>query len=131
MSKIRDFFIGLPAACGASNAKAWGQVNALQFDHEVANPLSVFRDTGRPATERLETAFGWAGRDPDKVGIETYAKNLAHLAALSYAVDSKGRKELADERATLAGILSTQEAEFPTVSALLTVSEASVMSNWA
>ncbi len=133
MSKIRDFFIGLPAACGAPNAKAWGQVNALQYDHEIANPLSVFADDGRPVAERLETAFGWAGRDPEKAGIEDYARRLAHLLALSDAVDRKGRKELAGERNVLAGSLSILEPRYPTVSALMTVSEASVapLSGWA
>lgn len=133
MSKIRDFFIGLPAACGAPNAKAWGQVNALQFDHEIANPLSIFADDGRPIPQRLETAFGWAGRDPANAPIEHYARSLALLIALSDAVDRKGRKELNEERNALAGALSMHEERYPTVSALMTVSEASVapLSGWA
>lgn len=133
MSKIRDFFIGLPAACGAKNAEAWGQVNALQFDHEISHPMSVFADNGRPVPERLDTAFGWAGRDPEKNDIESYARHLAILLALSDAVDRKGRIELAEERDALAGVLSTYESRFPTVSALMTVSEASVapQSGWA
>ena len=130
MSRLRDFFIGLPAACGAPNAERWGQLNAIQFDHEISNPSSVFADHGETVMERLETAFGWAGRSSDKVGVENYARNLAVLAATSYEVDVKGRKDLENNRNTMAGTLMTMESGYPTVSALLTVSEARTMGNW-
>jgi len=131
MSKLREFFVGLPAACGAKNAEQWGGVNGLQFDFEVANPSSVFDGTGKTIHERLETAFGWAGRDFAKVDVETYARNLAALVSLAYAVNAKGRDDLKDEADLLASTLKLAEPQFPTVSALLTVDQASTQSIWA
>lgn len=131
MSKLRDFFVGLPAACGAKNADKWGAVNGLQFDFEVANPSSVFDGTGQTINERLETAFGWAGRDLSKFDVETYAKNLAALLALASAVNAKGRDDLLDEANLLASTLRLAEPQFPTVSALMTVDQAVVQGNWA
>ena len=130
MSRLRDFFIGVPKACGVENHEAWGKMNELAFDHEVDNQGSVF---ARRAEVRLEVrmlpAFGFR-YDPDHdVDAADYAFQLATLAALSYGVAKGLGGET--ERNNLAMELEAVELNFPSISALLTVKEASTVGQWA
>jgi hypothetical protein len=124
MSKLRDFFTQLPTACGADNATAWGWINGKQFDEEASNPESIFADVGQGIPARLDTAFGWAGRDLGKVDAERYGRGLAELVLLADRVNRKGVAELKEEFAMLADVLRAAEPSCPAVSALLTVDEA-------
>jgi hypothetical protein len=129
MSKIRDFFIKVPAICGADNAETWGMMNQLAFDHEVATPGSVFgRKPDVSVRERLLPAFGFMIAKGVNKDVARYAQDLAILAALSYGV-SKGVDDFGEVKA-LSDALSGQEPNFPQVSELLTVSEASTLGNW-
>ena len=124
MSKLRDFFVQIPAVCGTPNAARWGWINGQQFDDEVASKESVFADQEESVEGRLETAFGWAGRNPRTKPMEDYARGLGTLAALYYAINAKDREELAEQAMALEGELMQEQALYPTISALLTVEEA-------
>jgi hypothetical protein len=130
MSRLREFFSKLPEACGVENAEAYGKMNELAFDYEVANKDSQFsRKAGVSASARLLPAFGFRV-DPDHdQDAADYAFQLATLAEMAYSLTKGiGDKQEVD---MLAEELDTVEADFPAISALLTVQEASTMGQWA
>lgn len=130
MSRLRDFFIGVPKACGVENAEAYGKMNELAFDYEVANRESVFaRKEGVLDESRLLPAFGFrVDPDHDQESAD-YAFRLATLASMAYGLT----KGVGDERevTVLANELSMEEADFPSISVLLTVEEALTLGQWA
>jgi hypothetical protein len=129
MSIVRDFVTKLPQACGAKSP-AWGKMNQLAFDHEVAHPVSEFSHAeGQSVEERLAPGFGFTV-DPlvDQMAAN-YGRRLLELAAVAYAA-SKG--EVPSELvSSLRSKLASREADFPNVSALMTVEQASTLGSWA
>ncbi|SRR6266487_799574 len=131
MSKLRDFIERGPELCGARNAARWSKNFLLQFDCEIKDPVSEFASKkGEDPWDRLETLYGLTvadGIDDDKVN---YWIDLIGLAAHAYAV-SKGHIALEYVVSTMAEDLAIQESSYPEFASILSVSEASVMSNWA
>jgi len=131
MSKLRDLIEQGPALCGAKNAARWSKSFLLQFDDELQDPSSVFAARERETVaERLETL--WAlkqARGIDELKVE-YWGNLITLAALSYGV-SKGIEAMREQQEVFKRILIDQEPQYPDISALMTVQEASTLGNWA
>lgn len=130
MSKLRDFFVGLPAACGVEPeaAKMLGKQLGELFDFEVDHPESIFSaKSGQHIEDRMYPAVAhWMMfADDDKFD---YAHDLLIYAARCHAINAKGAsfKGIEDDRFSL----ETDEPNFPEISALLTVSEASTLSNW-
>lgn len=131
MSKLQDYFKGLPGACGVPSevARAAGEYNAKLFQIEKNDPESIFRRLPRQSVRaRFKPAFAaWeAFADPKKL---EYAKRLTHFlgASHNYNVKGIGVKKLLQAEAIL---LKASEAENPEVAALLTVEEASTQGAW-
>lgn len=131
-SILRRFWVGLPKACGVSEgiAEIEGERLGKLFDHEIANPKSVYaRQVAQTVAQRLEPAFaGWKHlADPHAV---EFAEKLGVYTARSIDVN-RGEvppsNQLDAERISLAA----QETLFPEIASLLTVEQASVLSNWA
>lgn len=131
MSKLRTLIEKGPELCGAKNAERWSRGYLLQFDHERDHAGSEFASKdGEDPWDRLETIEGLmvaSGVNEEKV---QYWIDLIGLAAHAYAV-SKGRLGLDYVVTTLAEDLAIREPHYPKFAAILSVSEASVMSSWA
>ena len=130
MSQIRSFFVGLPLACGVEPklAKIYGEHHGALFDYEVTNPKGEFAsEKFEDSTKRLRYAFhGWTDfADPAKLH---YGLMLAVYATNSHSHNAKGIKVDGLEHSR--SVLSSQEADYPEVSALLTVEQASVLTYW-
>lgn len=131
MSTVRDFFVGLPLACGVEPniAEVYGKHLGELFDYEIAHPYGVFsRDKLANTAKRMSYAFhGWPDfADPKKIG---YALRLALFMANSYGKNAKGI-DSPDLDFTKA-ILLNDEPYNPEVASLMSVEQASTMSNWA
>lgn len=135
MGKVRDFCIGLPRACESENPGQWEYINGLAFDAEkkrAQGPLSRQPQDLKEPFLRFQPAFGFTAFKHNKK-IAAYAQDLMLLAGLSHYKYGHGESEWDGRIEALKKKLAAQEAEFPSVSALLTVEEASsakVMSNW-
>jgi len=131
MSKLRDFWVGIPAACGvpAGLAKWDGIRNGGWFDWEIENSDDVLRSKpGETDRQRLQPAFsGW--EHLGDAHIVEYAKRFGAFVAARARFNKKGignEIELLAEEATLRVL----EPGVPTVSALMSVDEA-VQGNWS
>ncbi len=123
-SRLRDFIIKIPEACGVPNAKAWGKMNELAFDHELANDGSAFAKREDVSVEdRLLPAFGFQVHPEVDQDSADFAFNLLVLTSLAH----DGRTE---EAAGLAAELAPIEQDFPKVNGLYTVKEA-LAGQWA
>ena len=131
MSRLRTLIEKGPELVGAKNAARWSRGFLLQFHYELDNHESEFSaKDGEEIGDRLETLQGLSmayGVDEDKV---QYWIDLITLAAHAYAV-SKGRVGLDYVVTTLAEDLAIREQSYPEFAAILSVSEASVLSSWA
>ena len=131
MSKIRDFYTRLPEACGVPEdlAAIYADHLGQLFDHEAKNPESVLaRKLGQSVAGRLKPAFaGWD--EFAQVPEVEYGKRLAIYAAAMYGWNSKDDGD-PDELETEREYLASYEPEFPKIAALMTVDEASTLSNW-
>lgn len=124
MSRLREFLIKVPGACGAPNAAAWGKMNELAFDHELADKGSVFAKVdGVDLHDRILPAFGFTMADGTNYEAADFAMGLVKLASLAH--DGK-----AEEAKVLAGELEAVATDFPDVTALYTVQEA-LQGQWA
>lgn len=129
MSKIRDYFISIPKVCGVSNSEAWGEMNRLAFDHEIANPGSVFSRLDTVSVEeRLLPAFGFMVCPSVSKDSAEYAIKLATLASMAYGL-TKGIGDKLDV-SRLTEEVKMLEPWYPQVSNLLTVDEASTLTVW-
>jgi len=130
-SKLRDFWVGLPAACGLPPgwAEIEGKRNGELFDWEVLNHDSVLRRvSGQTSRQRLARAFsGW--EDLADTHVVEYAKRLAELVDRASHANSVGKDDIIVQAE--AATLRVLEPGFPTVSALMTVDEAVVQGNWS
>jgi hypothetical protein len=132
MSKIRDFWVGLPNACGVPDglAQIEGDRNGKLFDWEIANPDAILhRQPGQTSRQRLKPAFvAWEHlAEPHAV---EYAKRLGELLDKATRFNAKGLgdKILIDAEAATLKVI---EPSIPTVSALMTVDQAvSPLSFW-
>ena len=135
MGKLRDFAIGLPVACGSENPGPWQYGNQLLFDAEKKRsqgPLSRQPQDLKEPFLRFQPAFGFAAFKHDKKAA-AYAMDLMLLAGLSHYKFGHREAQWDVQIKALKGKLLPLENEFPSVSALLTVEEASsasVMSSW-
>lgn len=130
MSNLRSFFVGLPLACGVEPklAKVYGDHLGNLFDYEVTNPDGQFSRGRHDSTaKRLSYAFhGWSDfADPHKLH---YGLMLAVFAAKAHDRNAKGIA--VDGFDESKAVLSAQESNYPEISALLTVQEASVLTTW-
>lgn len=131
-SKTRDFWVRLPAACGVPDevAEIEGEANGKKFDLELKNPGSVYRRRqGQPTRARLSPGFlAWSHLADSKT--MAYGIDLACFMSDCRDVNRAGEKH---PKALIAEAARLQklEPEFPAISALYTVEEASVLSNWA
>lgn len=130
MSQLRDLIAKGPELCGARNAARWSKAFLLQFDEEKDNPNSVFASVaGEDIGDRMETLqglFAASGTSAKKV---SYWISLLTLAANAYAL-SKGNDGLEFIVKTLKEDLSSKEPEFPEFAQVMTVEQASTLSNW-
>lgn len=130
--KIRDFFTGLPAACGVPKEVAELYAHHLGgvFDLEKKDPGSVFaRKPGQTVAERMAPAFdGWTRYAYDLPAVE-YARDLAVYVAKRDLYNRKGEGDLAELKKE-EDHLKANEPMFPRISALLTVADAGIQSNW-
>lgn len=132
MSIIRDLWVGLPAACGVPDGLAkWdGERNGGWFDFEKENPGSILkRVPGQTSRQRLAPAFkGW--KHLGDAHVVEYAERFTAFLDSCIQFNSKSigsEIEIQAEAATLRVL----EPGFPTISALMTVDQAVVQSNWA
>lgn len=131
MSRLRDFFIHLPEACGVPSAlaKIEGDRCGKIFDLEVWDSGSVFRQNeGQTTRDRMAPAFiSWeAYADADAL---EYAIGLMVYAADCYGANKAGCEHseiLAENR----GRLEDGEKAHPAIAELLSVYEASTLTNW-
>lgn len=131
-SRLRQFFVGLPDACGVPSglAKIEGEANGGRFDLEKADPNSVFRQKqGQSTRHRMLPAYvAWSEfADSEALG---YAIDLMVYAADCYGLNKEGLEHpqhIKDAQARL----EFEEATHPQIKALLTVEEASTLSNWS
>ncbi len=130
--KIRDFFTGLPAACGVPKEVAELYAHHLGgvFDLEKKDPGSVFaRKPGQTVAERMAPAFdGWIRYASNMDAVE-YARDLAVYVAKVDLYNRKGEGNLAELEED-AAYLAADEPMYPEISALLTVADAGIQSNW-
>lgn len=134
MGKMRDFVIGLPRACESENPGPWEYGNQLMFDAEkkrAQGPLSRQPQDLKEPFLRFQAAFGFTAFKHNKK-IAAYAQELMLLAGLSHYKFGHREDQWNEQRAVLKMKLSKLEPEYPSVSALLTVEEASskIMSSW-
>lgn len=133
MSKLRAFFVGLPAACGVHPeiAHFFEKMNGGLFDHEKANPGSVLaRKAGQSTVERLAIGFdGWRRVAAKPEAVE-YALELAVYAADKIAFEAKGIVPEQDLELSKR-LLLVDEPRYPEIAALLTVEEASALGQWS
>lgn len=134
MGKVRDFCIGLPRACESENPGQWEYINGLAFDAEkkrAQGPLSRQPQDLKEPFLRFQPAFGFTAFKYNKK-IAGYAQDLMLLAGLSHYKFGHREDQWDEQRAALKTKLSKMEPEYPSVSALLTVEEASskIMSSW-
>lgn len=130
--KIRDFFTGLPAACGVPREIADGYAKKLgeKFDLEKRDPKSMYaRQPGQTVEERMAPAFEeWVQFATDK-GAAEYARDLAVYVAKRDLYNRKGEGNLMELEED-AAYLTADEPMYPEISALLTVAEASILTSW-
>jgi len=120
---LKEFLIKIPAVCGAPNAEAWGKMNELAFDHEKANPDSVFaKRDGVSLEDRLFPAFGFLAHEDTNQDKADFAFNLLVLTSLAHDL-SKGSGD-EDEVQGPYEELSLDAHLYPDVEALYTVQEA-------
>lgn len=134
MGKMRDFAIGLPRACESENPGPWEYGNQLVFDAEkerAQGPLSRQPQDLKDPFLRFQVAFGFTAFKHNKK-IAAYAQDLLLLAGLSHYKFGHKEAQWDEQRAALKTKLLKMEPEYPSVSALLTVEEASsaLMTNW-
>jgi hypothetical protein len=133
MSKIRNFWVGLPAACGVPEglAKSFGNLNGEMFDWERGNHGGVLRRVhGQTARQRLARAFvGWRDLAEDQAAVE-YAEALGEFLDASIQYNEHGIGNKIELEAT-AATLKVYEPKYPKVAELLTVDTASVQGQWA
>ncbi len=131
MSKLRTLIEKGPELCGAKFSGRWSKSFLLQFDHEVGNPDSEFAaKDGEDPWDRLDTLDGLHMASDVYEEKVQYWIDLIGLAAHAYAV-SKGCVGLEYVVTTLSEDLSIRESDYPEFAAILSVSEASILSNWA
>lgn len=129
MSKLRDFVVGLPKACGVPNglAEIYGELNGKLFDFEMAYPDGPLN--------RRNFSHIW---DRLSIGVRPWERfadqdKLKHASALldfaARTIDAKGGDFTG--KSVIADQLTLSQANNPEVSSLLTVADASVLSNWA
>lgn len=136
MSKLRNFIEQGPVLCGVTggdgvNAQRWAFILLAAFDAEILNKGSVFAlQDGESVASRLDVLNGLYranGADPFKVD---FFVHVIELAAMSYAM-SKGFLEYEGPRDRLYGCLKTSELDNAKMSAVYSVDDALIQSNWA
>lgn len=124
MSRLREFLIKVPAACGAPNAAAWGKLNELAFDHELANKGSVFAKVdGVDLHDRLLPAVAFQAADGVDFDAAYFALGLLKVTSLAHDGKTEEAKVIAEE-------LNSDASDFPAITALYTVEEA-LQGQWA
>lgn len=134
MSVIRDFVVGLPAACGvpAGLSDIYGKLNGELYDWELANPEGALnRRNFDSLFSRLDLGFvAWGDLVEDNHWATIrFARNL-----LTYAVrtiDANGGDWLRKEAARKELVADAAKPENANVLALMAIDTAGTMSNWA
>ncbi len=133
MSKLRDFIYQGPGLCGLSgvNAIRWGESFVNLFDKEIADKGSVFAlQDGESIEHRLDVLNGlYMARGANRAKVSFFIGCLM-LAAMACA-EAKGDTEHAEPKDRLKGILEAQEADNAELASLMSVQEASTLSQWA
>lgn len=133
MSKIRDFVVGLPAACGVPEglAEMFGRFNGDLFDFELNNPDGPLnRKNFNSPWDRLALAVsGWRSLADDKC--VNFALALLVHASKTIDFNSKGIA-YSDMESVKTALTTVQKSPgVSKVAALLTVDQVTPMSSWA
>jgi len=128
---MRNFFVKLPSVCGLPDdlADIEGDRNGRIFDWELTHPHGLFA-RGNFESYEQRIAFAWSGWESLAQNQDAlqYAKDLAVYACKCYSANAKGEtiEGLDEDRA----MLESDAIDFPEVTALLSVEQASVLTSW-
>jgi len=136
MSKIRDFVVALPKACGVPNglAEIFGELNGKLFDFELANPDGPLnRKNFDHAFARINVGVApWEALASNMDAVD-HAENLLAIASMSHDLN-KGIQPDYGQESFDELVAATRKAEqnpsVSAVSSLMTVDQA-VLGNWA
>jgi hypothetical protein len=120
----KELVMKAPELCGVSNAARWARIAEFVWVEEATHPKSVFSRSEEDAGDeeaRLDVLFGWDPLEGDKAW---YIRSLMNLLMLRHYILEHGRTDLMARAAELEGMVGKAEADYPDVSALLTVEQA-------
>lgn len=134
---MRDFYINVPAVCGAIDEAGISKSNELCFDFESKGIIgdqpgsTAFGHDPDDPLRRNRLAFRFDCATPKGQEDRDYAHMLSDCAILSHRILSHGDDQYIDLRDSLKDQLVKHEPNHPEVSKLLTVDQAIAMESWA
>lgn len=131
MSKLKTLIEKGPALCGVHAPERWAQMFSHVFNVEVADRLSAFASgDGEAIEDRMDVLNGLYNAKGAQFIQVAFWVGLLQLCAYSYAV-SKGREDLKAGRDRLKEFLLNQEADNQEIASVMSVEEASTLTQWA